>query len=117
MAIYYYNKQANYKLKSTANDVYVSIVSGNGQGGSYMILKEMMFIGANETVYLGKANELVDVSIQISVTIQDKLIETNWTGVIVIISEGTEITTYSYAEELPADKDIAYYFIVLKLDK
>ena len=116
MAIYNYEKEAKYNLKSNNEDVFISIISGNGQGGSYLILKDMKFIGANETISVGNANELKNTAIQILVTIQDKLIETNWTGVIVIISEGAEKTKLSYAEELPADKDIASYFITIKIN-
>ena len=117
MATYTYKKEEDYTLKSKNSTISVSVISGNGQGGSYFVLKDFEIIGANETVIVGKADEFDNNSIQVMVTIQDKLIETNWTGVIVIISEGKNDTIYTYAEELPADKDIAFYFITIKTRK
>ncbi|WP_035644170.1 hypothetical protein [Flavobacterium sp. ASV13] len=117
MAIYNYRKEEEYQLKSAKNKISVSVISGNGQGGSYFILKDLEFVGANDTVLIGTANQLEGKSIQVLVTIQDKLIQTNWTGVIVIISEGGVNTFYNYAEELPADKDIACYYINIKINR
>ena len=117
MALYNYNKEENYKLKTKDGEMYISIISGNGQGGSYLILKDQTPIGANQKTFIGKASENVGKTIQIIVTIQDKLKQTNWTGVHLIVNEGDESNVYSYAEELPADKDIACYNITVKIKK
>ncbi|MFC4477342.1 hypothetical protein [Flavobacterium chungangensis] len=115
MAVYNYKKEESYQLKSANSKIYVSVISGNGQGGSYFILKDLEFVGANEKVLVGTAKQLEEKSIQALVTIQDKLIQTNWTAVMVIISEGEANTFYNYAEELPADKDMACYYINIKI--
>lgn len=117
MAVYNYKKEESYQLKSTNSEISVAVISGNGQGGSYFILKDLEFVGANEKVLVGKAKQLEDKSLQVLVTIQDKLIQTNWTAVMVIISEGDVNTFYNYAEELPADKDMACYFINIKISR
>ena len=117
MAMYNYNKDEDYKLKTKDGDMYVSIISGNGQGGSYLILKDQIPIGANHKTFIGKASDTMGKPIQIIVTIQDKLKQTNWTGVQLILTEGEESKVYSYAEELPADKDIACYNINVKMKK
>ena len=91
MAIIHYKKEEVYTLKTAKSTISTSIVSGNGQGGSYLIFKDLQFLGANATTDIGKANELEDNSIQVLVTIQDKLVETNWTGVIVIITEKRQL--------------------------
>lgn len=115
MATHYYSKQENHKLKNQHEDIYVSVVSGNGQGGSYIILLDSKFMGANEKIKLGKPGDCKGKELRVIVVIQDKLEETNWTGVIVILSEGTENTQYAYAEELPQDLDVASYNISIKL--
>lgn len=115
MAIHYYNKNENHPLAKQTADIYVSVISGNGQGGSYIILLDAEFMGANEKVNIGKAANCKGKDLKVIVTIQDKLEETNWTGVIVIISEGGTDTRYAYAEELPKDLDIACYNINIKL--
>lgn len=117
MAMYNYDKNEDYKIKSANNDMYVSIVSGNGQGGSYLILIDHNPIGANQKTFIGKAGSTVGKTVQVIVTIQDKLKQTNWTGVHLILTEGEENTVFSYAEELPADKDIACYNINVKMKK
>lgn len=115
MAMYTYNENENYNLKSENDDIYISVVSGNGQGGSYLILKDQTPIGANQKTFIGKASENTGKTVQIIVTIQDKLKETNWTGVHLIITEGEDSKVYSYAEELQSDKDIACYNINVKM--
>jgi hypothetical protein len=117
MAMYTYDETEEYKLKSATKDIYVSVVSGNGQGGSFIILKDLKPIGANEKTLIGKASSNDGKTVQVIVTIQDKLEQTNWTGAHVIISEGDENTIYSYAQELPADKDIACYNVTIKMTK
>ena len=117
MAIYNYKKEETYQLKSKKDETTVAVVSGNGQDGSYMVLKDFEFMGANETVSIGKADTLENSQIQVLVTIQDKLAQTNWTGVIVIVSEGGQNTFYNYAEELPADKDTACYYININMNR
>lgn len=117
MAKYNYNESENYQLQSENDNMYVSIVSGNGQGGSYFILKDKKIISANETAFIGKANDNVNKTIQVLVAIQDKQVKTNWTGVLVVITEGSQKTVYSYANELPADKDIASYNININIKR
>lgn len=97
--------------------MYVSVVSGNGQGGSYLVLIDHVPIGANRKTFIGKAGVSANKTVQVIVTIQDKLKETNWTGVQLIFTEGEVSKVYSYAEELPADKDIACYNINVKMKK
>ena len=66
MAIYNYKKEEEYQLKSKKDEVTIAIVSGNGQGGSYMVLKDFEFKGSNETVIVGKANTLEKVRFKYS---------------------------------------------------
>ena len=115
MATQYYNKNEQYQSKMDINPLNVSVISGNGQGGSYIVLLGSKFLGANETIPLGTAGECKNKNLQIVVTIQDKLAETNWTGVIVILNENGQTTQYSYAEELPQDLDVASYNINIKI--
>lgn len=115
MATHYYNKQETHNLKAQPDDIYVSVVSGNGQGGSYIVLLDSKFLGANEKIKLGKPDDCKGKELRIIVVIQDKLDETNWTGVIVILSEGSVNTPFAYAEELPQNLDVASYNINIRL--
>lgn len=115
MATQYYNRDEKYQSKNDNNSISLSVVSGNGQGGSYIVFLGSKFLGANESVPLGTGGECKNQNLQIVVTIQDKLTETNWTGVIVILSENGTNTQYSYAEELPKDLDVASYNINIQM--
>lgn len=114
MATHYYNESVQYQIKGT-EDVWLSVISGNGQGGGIVITKNATFLGANEPVKAGRANECKNQEFRIVAVIQDKLTETNWTGVIVVVSQGTRKELFSFAYELPAHLDMACYVIELKM--
>ncbi len=111
---HYYNENVTYKIKGT-EDIWLSVISGNGQGGAVMITKNATFLGANEPVNAGKPEDCRNQSFRVVAVIQDKLTETNWTGVIVVVTQGARKELFSFANELPAHLDLACYVVELKM--
>jgi hypothetical protein len=115
MAIYTYPFSDRYQVRGTNNPVLVSIFIGNGQGGSYSIYKNDVFLAGNESANLGSADSCRNNTLRVSSTIQDKLSQTNWTSVTVVINEDGETTSFTYSRELPQDNDIARYKITIEM--
>ncbi|MFT3796198.1 hypothetical protein [Flavobacterium sp.] len=117
MATQYYNKKEQFLLDQEQAEILISVVTGNGQGGSYVVFKENKILGANEVVSGGMSDECVDKQLKVIVTIQDKLAQTNWTNATLSLKQGAHTADYFYAEELPNDWDTACYIIKVKMKR
>lgn len=71
-------------------DIVVDVEIGDGQGGSYSIFLGTDFIEANNAANLGRKGDIIGKTTTVSVTIVDKLKETNWTSITVFLTEGSK---------------------------
>jgi hypothetical protein len=112
------NFEETLTLKSEANSILISVKTGDGQGGSYLIYNGNKRIGVNKTAKIEKGSNCSE-NISIVVIIKDKLPDTNWTSATIIIKEENQPTiTYGpYQQEVLNDFDTIIYGIDIKVEK
>lgn len=119
MATTRYEADELLQLSANSFPLTISVHIGNGQGGGYLIFKGTALIGVNHEAVIAQQND-VDEWIFITVTIKDKLEETNWTSVTVFIEEHNKpvpIKLGPYSRELENHLDTIIYAIKLKMQR
>lgn len=117
MAITYVEKEETYKINDMSAGITVSVVTGQGQGGAYLIFLGQNLKGTNAPAFLGTGSDCVGQTSIVSATIRDKLLQTNLTSVTVYISEngGAPTRFGPYEKEAAEHLDTVAYIISFKL--
>lgn len=117
MATTRYEADELLKVSTESFPLTVSVHIGNGQGGGYLIFKGTDLIGVNRKAVIANLDN-VGEWVFITVTIKDKLEETNWTSVTVFVEEHNSrsaIKLGPYSKELENHLDTIIYAIKLKM--
>lgn len=94
MAVKHIDLDDCYIPKTSDKDIIADVKIGDGQEGSYAIFSGIELIETNAPANLGKKADVQGKNTIISVTIVDELMETNWTSMTVIITEGDTETKF-----------------------
>lgn len=103
MTTTYVELDANYAVHSEDQSIFIEVIIGNGQIGSYAIYLGRSLVEVNKTANLGTKSSVTGKNAAVIASIRDSLTETNWTSVILNITEGTKTTTYGPYEKLVAN--------------
>ncbi len=119
MATTYYEAEDVFVLKSKNNSLELNVKTGDGQGGGYLIFKDTELIGSNKKITLKNLDDLINKWLTFVVVIKDKMEETNWTSVTVIIQEqGSELAMFGpYKREVQNHLDTVCYSIKIKIQE
>ncbi len=116
MANLYVQENTSYRLKSFNDQVEVDVEIGDGQPGSYAFLYNAQPRGANEKTNLGRASDIAGGKLTVSAMITDERLETNWTSIQIVITEGSSQTRLGpYSREVANQGDKVFYTVDLKL--
>lgn len=118
MAEFYVDTAAELELYGSNFPIIISVHSGNGQGGGYVIKNGSQRIATNTDATVLTLAEFK--KLLITAVIKDKLEETNWTSVTVRIqlaNSHVPVVFGPYEYEVPQHSDTVFYTILLKLKK
>jgi hypothetical protein len=110
MSIIYVDLDADYTPKTEDQDINIDVQIGDGQSGAYVIFLGQELKGTNKAANLGIKSNVTGKITTVAVTIIDKLKETNWTSMTVIITEGKDQTSFGpYKKQAPEHLDTVIY--------
>jgi hypothetical protein len=115
MAVKHVDLDDCYTPKSNDKEVVVDVLIGDGQAGSYSVFLGAEFIEANAPARLGKKADIMGKNTIVSVTIVDELLETNWTSMTVVITEGGGRPTKFGPYKVQAENHLDTIVYTLKL--
>jgi hypothetical protein len=113
MATTYFDAEDYCNVNNGSFPLKISVVTGNGHGGGYLIFNDSNLIGPNaaaEIKTIDKAGQWITVS----VTIKDKLEQTNWTSLTIYVGQHT---FGPYKREVATHLDTVVYTIKIKIIK
>ena len=118
MATIYHDAEEQFFLEHQNTNIFVKIETGNGQGGGVIVFFENKLLNKKEGHYIINAPFQLEQWITIVVAIKDKLTQTNWTNVIITLSEENKPPqTFKYSREVPNHLDTIIYTTKIKISK
>jgi len=110
MAIKYVDLDDYYEPVTTDQEIFVDVKYGDGQPGVHHVFLGKEHKGSNNKVKLGKKADVKGQRSLISATVHDILEETNWTSILVVVTEGTYKKEYGwYKSQAPNHLDTVIY--------
>lgn len=119
MATQYEEKKETFLLQSEESKITIKVKIGNGQGGGFFIFRESERIAVNKSATIEKGGDCIDQTISIVAVIKDKLLETNWTSILVTFKEddNKSVSFGPYKKEVNNDYDTIIYIIKIQVKK
>lgn len=119
MASIFKDLEEVFTLESEKSPILISVIIGNGQGGSYLIYNGTKRIAVNKSAKIVKGGDCLNKSLTIVVVIKDKLLDTNWTSATINMKEENKptVTFGPYEYEVQNDFDTIIYNIEIKVIK
>lgn len=114
MAVHHVDLDDCYQPKTADQDILVSVKIGDGQKGAYSIFLGRDLVTSNEEANLGKAADVGNKDILITVAIRDTLRQTNWTSMTVTVREGGDDSRFG-PYKMQAEKHLDTIIYTLKL--
>ena len=115
MAVKHIDLDDCYIPKTSDKEIVLDVQIGDGQTGSYAIFLGPEFLEANAPATLGKKKDLKGKKTTVSVTIVDELEETNWTSMIVFVTEGSDEPAKFGPYKVQAENHLDTVIYTLKL--
>ena len=114
MAVINVDLDAQYIPHGQEEPIEVRVDIGNGQPGSYSIFVGQELKGVNNPTIIGNGRDIKGKRTLVTTTIRDVLQETNWTSIIIHVSEGSNSVKFGpYSKEVPIHSDTCIYALTI----
>ena len=114
MAVINLELDVQYPPRTDDCEIIIEVLAGDGQLGAYSVYLETDLIDSNRPTSVGKKAQVLGKRSFVDATVRDTLEETNFTSILLTVSEGSYVTNFGpYSKECPVQFDTVNYSITL----